>query len=216
MIKVIIADDHKIVLEGLLSLIELHKEISIIGTATNGKEVLRLLEDHEIDVVVLDIEMPEMDGIEATKIIRKQYPDIKILILTMYNTIGFIRKIAETGAHGYILKNKGKEELITAIHKVHAGGEYFGEDVTKTLIASMKNENVVGEIKLTKREIEVLKLIVDGKKTKEISEILIIAETTVNTHRKNIMQKLGINNTAGIVLFAVQQKIVTPSEFLFH
>lgn len=204
MIKVIIADDHKMVVEGLLSLIELHKEISVVGTATHGKEVLHLLENNEVDVVVLDIEMPVMDGVEATKIIRKQYPNIKILILTMYNTIGFIRKIAETGAHGYILKNKGTEELITAIHKVHNGGEYFGEDVTKTLIASIKNKNIAGEIKLTKREIEVLKLLVEGKTTKEISNILTIGGTTVSTHRKNLLAKTGISNTPGLVRFAVK------------
>jgi len=204
-IKVIIADDHKIVLEGLLSLIEPHKEISVIGKASQGLEVLSILKEKEVDVVVLDIEMPVMDGIETTKIIRKEYPDIKILILTMYNTIGFIRKIAETGAHGYILKNKGKEELIAAIYKVYEGGEYFGEDVTKTLIASMKTQNMAGEIRLTKREIEVLKLIVDGKKTKEISEILIIAETTVNTHRQNLLSKVGVSNTAGLVRFAIEK-----------
>jgi two-component system nitrate/nitrite response regulator NarL len=209
MIRVVIADDHKIVLEGLVSLIEANKNITIVGKATQGDEVLDILENKEVDVVVLDIEMPELDGIEATKIICEQYPKVKILILTMYNTIGFIRKIAETGAHGYILKNKGKEELIAAIHKVHAGGQYFGEDVTKILIASFKNAKMAGEIKLTKREVEVLKLIADEYTTPMISSKLHIASTTVETHRRNLIEKIGVSSTNGLVRYAVENGYIS-------
>ena len=204
MIKVIIADDHKIVLEGLVSLISPNNDIVIIGEANNGNEVLQILEKKETDVVVLDIDMPEMDGIEATKIIRKRYPKVKILILTMHSTIGFVRKIVETGANGYILKNKGKEELVSAIKALHAGGEYFGQDITKILISSLKQSNMAGEIKLTRREIEVLKLIADEFTTPMISEKLHIAPTTVETHRRNLIEKTGVATTNGLVRFAVE------------
>jgi two-component system nitrate/nitrite response regulator NarL len=205
MINIVIADDHKIVLEGLASLIESDKSIKIVGEAETGNQVLEILQKNDsIDLVVLDIEMPDMDGVETTRFIRKKFPDIKVLILTMYNKIGFIRKIIEAGAQGYILKNKGKEELLYAIHEIMGGNEYFGKDVSKALIDSMKNEKVEGEIKLTKREIQVLKFIADGKTTKEIADILIIGETTVNTHRKNLLAKTGYSNVAGLVRFAFE------------
>lgn len=209
MIRIVIADDHKIVLDGLISLIEPHENIEIVGEALDGNGVMSILQIKEVDVVVLDINMPEMNGVETTKLIREHYPSLKILILTMYNEIGFIRKIAEAGAHGYILKNKGKEELIYAIESVYNGEPYFGKEVTKTMISSMKGSDVVGEIKLTKREIDVLKLIADGKKTREIAEILVIAETTVNTHRQNLLAKTGASNSAALSRFAFKHGYIS-------
>ena len=209
MIKVIIADDHKIVLEGLSSLIEPEKEITTIGKALNGIEVMDILKENEADVVILDIEMPKMDGIETAKLIREQFPDVKILILTMYNEIGFIRKIAEAGAHGYILKNKGMEELITAIHAVFQDEEYFSEEVTKTMISSMRKKDMAGEVRLTKREKEVLPLIADGKTTKQISELLHIADTTVETHRRNLIEKTGVANSKALIRFAFENGYIS-------
>ncbi|MEM9687140.1 MAG: response regulator transcription factor [Bacteroidota bacterium] len=204
MIKIIIADDHEIVLEGLASLVQPKDGIKMVGLAKNGKEVLAILHEKEVDLVVLDIEMPEMDGIETTKVIREQFPHIKILILTMYNEIGFIRKIMETGAQGYILKNKGKEELVYAIQAIYDGEEYYGKEVSKTVISSMKNTNSVGEVKLTRREIEVLKRIAQGDTTPIISERLHIAHATVETHRRNLIEKTGVRNTKMLVKFAVE------------
>ncbi|WP_456438569.1 response regulator [Psychroserpens sp.] len=204
MINIVIADDHKIVLEGLSSLIALNNDMSVVGEAINGKEVLTILKAIKVDIVVLDIEMPEMNGVEAAKIIRKDYPEVKVLILTMYNEIGFIRKIAETGAHGYILKNRGKEELIEAILTVFEGGQYFGKEVTKTMFSGMKKEGMAGEIHLTKREKEILKLIADGYTTPKISQQLSIAPTTVETHRRNLIEKTGVPNTKGLVRFAIE------------
>lgn len=202
MTKIIIADDHKIVLEGLASLIKPKDGIEVAGEARNGQEVLDILHEKEVDLVVLDIEMPEMDGIETTTLIRERFPQVKILILTMYNEIGFIRKIIEAGAQGYILKNKGKEELVHAIQVIDKGEEYYGTEVSKTLIASMKNEKVVSEIRLTKRETEVLKLIAQGDTTPIISEKLFIAHSTVETHRRNLIEKTGVRNSKGLVRFA--------------
>lgn len=204
MIKVAIADDHKIVLEGLTSLIESEANIEVVGKALNGQKLLEVLKTITVDVVVVDIEMPIMNGIEATRSILKEYPTVKVLVLTMYNTIGFIRKIAETGAHGYILKNKGKEELVEAIETVYEGKKYYGEEVTKTLLNSFRQKDMAGEIHLTRREKEVLKLIAAGHTTKEISQKLNIAPTTVETHRRNLIEKTGVANTKALVNFAVK------------
>ncbi len=204
MINVVIADDHKIVLEGLSSLIALRDDITVVGEVLNGKSAINLLKTTQVDVVVLDIEMPVMNGVEAARIIRNDYPETKVLILTMYNDIGFIRKIAETGAQGYILKNRGKEELIEAILTVYDGGQYFGEEVTKTMFFGMRKENMAGEIRLTKREKEILKLIADGNTTPKISQHLNIAPTTVETHRRNLIEKTGVPNTKGLVRFAIE------------
>lgn len=204
MIKVIIADDHEIVLEGIASLVNPKDGIQVVGEAKNGHEVLQILGEKEADLVVLDIEMPGMDGIETTKIIRKQFPRVKILMLTMYNDINFIRKLIEIGANGYILKNKGKEELVYAVQAIYKGEEYYGDEVSKTLISSMKIKEVVDEIKLTKREVDVLKLIANGDTTRIISEKLYIAHSTVETHRRNLIEKTGAGNSKGLVKFALE------------
>lgn len=204
MIKVLIVDDHKIVLEGLSSLIAPKKNMMVVGEVLNGKEALEVLEKSKVDVAIVDIEMPEMNGVELTKVILKLYPDVKVLILTMYNTINFIRKIAEIGAHGYILKNKGKEELIDAILAVNEGKQYYGEEVTKTLVSSFKQKDMAGEVRLTKREKDVLKLIARGYTSRKISAELSIAQTTVETHRRNLIEKTGVLNTKSLVSFAVK------------
>ncbi len=204
MIKIIIADDHRIVLEGLSSLIELSNDIKIVGLANNGQEIIDLLNSQEVDIVVSDIEMPVMDGVKVTRLIRNQFPKVKVLILTMYSSIAFIRNILEIGAHGYILKNKGKEELIDAIKTIYDGGEYFGREIEKTLRESLKKENVFDIVKLTKREIDVLKLIAKGDTTPIISEKLFIAHSTVETHRRNLIEKTGVKNSKGLVKYAFE------------
>lgn len=204
MIKIIIADDHEIVVEGLLSLIKPEDGISVIGVANNGEEVIPLLENNSIDVAVLDINMPKMDGVEVTNYIRSKFPHIKILILTMYKDAKFIRRVLEVGAHGYILKNKGKEELVTAIKAVYEGDEYIGEDVKKALISSLRSNKVHGVIQFTKREKEVLKLIANGCSTPEIAKQLNRAESTISSHRKNLIEKTGVKNSKELIIFAIQ------------
>jgi DNA-binding NarL/FixJ family response regulator len=206
MIKVIIADDHKIMVDGIKSMLsDAEDDIKIVGYAYDGKEVLPLLKDREIDIAIIDIRMPNMDGIELTRYIKKHHPHIKILILSMHNEDGFIRRVIEAGADGYILKNKGKEELREAIEIINNGDSYFGDDIMKTIISGVRNNHVPDEIKLTKREIEVLKLIADGKTTPQISKQLFIAASTVETHRRNLIEKTGVENTKGLVKFAFQQ-----------
>ena len=183
-INILIADDHQIVIDGLSSLIKNEKHINVVAEAKDGKQVLDILEKVTINIAILDIEMPKLDGVQTTLKIKELYPDIKIIILTMYNKAELIKNIISAGADGYILKNKGKEELVKAINIINDGEEYFGDEVTKTLITDLKQKEKQEQlIRLTRREKEVLKLIADGKTTPQISKILFIAPPTVETHQ---------------------------------
>jgi len=208
MTRIIIADDHKIIIEGLTSLISPKDNITIVGTAKDGKEALELLEENDIDIAVLDIEMPKIDGLELTQKIKEKFSDVKILILTMHDEIGFIRKMIEAGVDGYILKNKGKEELIEAIKTLNDNKDYFGDDIKNTVMNSMRSKNVVGEIILTKKEIEVLKLIANGDTANIIAEKLFITKATVDTHRRNLIVKTGVRNSIELTRFAIKSGYV--------
>lgn len=207
MIKVVLADDHQIVIDGLKSLIDREKDICTVGEATNGVELLDKMIDKEVDVAVVDIDMPRMNGIDTTKEIKKRFPDVRVLILSMYNDHEYIKQLIATGASGYVLKNKGKEELVNAIRKVASGGEYLGEAVVKTLMEEMKKplrkENDQ-KIPLTKRETDVLKRIAEGNTTTQIAELLFIAPSTVETHRRNLIDKLGVANSPALIKFAIE------------
>jgi two-component system, NarL family, nitrate/nitrite response regulator NarL len=215
MINVILADDHQIVLDGLKSLLEREKEIRSVGEALNGIELLNLLKSRKADVAVIDIDMPLLNGIETTKEIRKLYPEMKILILSMYNEYEYVKRLIEAGASGYILKNKGKEELVNAIRRIAAGGQYLGDAVVKTLMDDwqrpVKKPNDQ-RVPLTKRETDVLKLIVEGNSTPQISDKLCIAHSTVETHRRNLIDKLGVANTKELIKHAIKNGYVKLSQ----
>ena len=157
-------------------------------------------------MVVLDIRMPELNGIETTKIIKKEYPNTKVLILTMYNQKDFIMQLMRVGASGYILKNKSSEELLMAIHNIHKGHSHYGLEILNTATSI---SNTTEEVNLTKREEEVLILIAEGQTTKEISAKLNIAEPTVNTHRRNLLQKLEVPNDKYLVRYAIKHGLVS-------
>jgi two-component system nitrate/nitrite response regulator NarL len=202
-LKILIADDHQIVIEGLKSLLIDQKHIQIMGEASNGKEAIEVLEKHEVDIAVLDISMPEMDGIEATKIIKKEYPEVKILILTMHDGSEFIRELIEIGANGYILKNRGKEEFVEALETIANGGEYLKGSVLKTLVEAVRKPKPKA-VQFTKREKDVLRLIADEHTTSEISAKLNIANSTVETHRRNLIEKTGVKSSLGLVRYAIE------------
>jgi two-component system, NarL family, nitrate/nitrite response regulator NarL len=214
MINVILADDHQIVLDGLKSLLEREKDICSVGEALNGIELLKLLEKIQADVAVIDIDMPLMNGIESTKEIKKLYPGVKVLILSMYNDNEYIKRLIEVGASGYILKNKGKEELVNAIRKIAAGGQYLGEEVVKALMDDLqkikKNQND-NKVPLTKRETEILELIANCNSTPQIADKLCIAHSTVETHRRNLIDKLGVANTKELIRFAIENGYIKSS-----
>jgi DNA-binding NarL/FixJ family response regulator len=198
--RILIADDHQIVIDGLKAILSGEPEINIISECKNGQEVLDYIERHDaIDVTILDINMPVMDGIECASVLKKTHPDLKILILTMHNDPLLIRKMMEVGADGFIFKNTGKKELLTALDMLMRGQTYFGQEVTQTLAKSFTKPKEIQTLQLTRREKEVLKLLFEGFTTPEIAEKLFISSHTVDSHRKNLLSKFGVKNTTSLL-----------------
>lgn len=212
-IKVLLADDHELILEGLKLLLAQDERVEIVGEAYDGQEVLdKLMGIPELDIVILDINMPKKDGIEVTKEIKATYPEIKVLILSMYNRKEFVRKLVEAGTDGYILKNAGKAELLKAITALAKGEPYYGQEITQTMMKAYQKSKIFDnpmDVNLSVREKEIVALIANEEATTaEIAEKLFISPHTVDTHRKNILSKLGVKNTAGIVKYAIQTGII--------
>ncbi len=210
--KVLLADDHKIFLDGLQALLEAQSEVEVLATAENGQVLLDKMKQHPAEVVLLDYNMPGMDGLECTRLLRERHPEAKVLVLSMHNTPGHIQKILKAGAHGYLLKNTGKEELLKAIATVKEGGVYYSAEVTETIMQGLQRKEAqatnyqIGS--LTEREKEVLILIAEERTSLEIAEELHISKHTVETHRKNLISKLQVRNVSGLVKYAVQQGLV--------
>ncbi|UHO40600.1 response regulator transcription factor [Chryseobacterium capnotolerans] len=211
MIKIIIADDHEIVLDGLELVIKNDPNIEIVGRALTGKDVISIVNTKNVDIVVLDINMPIMDGIETTKFLKKNHPEIKILILSMHEEISFIRNIFNAEANGYILKNKGKEELLAAINSIFNGKNYFSDEVNQSIYATLKSKDVAGEIRLTEKEKQVLAYIGDGFTGPEIADKLNIAKTTFETHKRNLLEKTGVRNSNALIKFAILNGYCNPN-----
>ena len=205
-INVLLTDDHQIIIDGLKSLLKNSDEIIVAAEANNGREALRILGLLSIDVLLMDIDMPVMNGIEALKEMRKQFRDVKVIILSMHNEAGMIKSLMSIGADGYVLKSCSQEELIGAIRKVASGQSYFSTDVTLALLkpANPEQKNEI----LTERETEILKLIAAGFSNKEIGDQLFISHRTVDTHRTNLMKKLDVSNIAGLISYAIKNGIV--------
>jgi len=212
-INVIIADDHKIFREGLIELLGKETQIHIDGDAGNGQELMDLLKNHDADLIIMDIDMGETSGIDLTAKIKEEYKDIKVLALSMHGDKNYIVKMLEAGANGYILKNAGKEEMLNAIRTVAGGNTYFSSQVSSKLLEELINPATAKRKKtegtpLTEREIEVLKLITEEYSNAEIAERLFISIRTVDTHRRNLLDKLGVRNTAGLVKYAIQHGLL--------
>jgi len=204
MIKVLIVDDQALIREGLSLMLSLYDEIQIVGQATNGEEALNFLKKEKADVILMDIRMPIMDGVEATKLIKDSYPNVKIIILTTFNEDEYILKGLKNGADGYILKDISSKELVDTIKSVHNGNMMFHGDVAKTLASAVvdkknaKKEEIFNS--LTARELEIAKLIGQGKSNKEISQILYITEGTVKNHVTKILDKLQLRDRTQLAL----------------
>jgi DNA-binding NarL/FixJ family response regulator len=210
-IRVLVVDDHQMFIQGIVAMFAEDEEIDIIDGCADGKAVLEQLQSVMADVVLLDINLPDMDGVDVCKKISALYPETKIIALTMYNEGSFITGMLKNGAKGYVLKNSDKNTLKEAIQTVYQGGSFFGEDVAQTLMQGMMPEKQRSRTKgpkLTRREKEILNLIVQEHTTHEIAEQLFISLNTVETHRKNLLQKLNVRNTAGLVRFAVENGLV--------
>lgn len=211
MIKVLLADDHEIITDGLKSILKNEDNIEVVATVSNGRDAVNYIEKNQVDIAVLDINMPIMTGIEATKLIKENAYETKVLILSMYDTMEFIDELIEAGCQGYILKNKGQEELVKAIHRVYSGKPYFGERVQERMLEQRMNSKIKSKqekVDLTRRELQVLQLIAQEFTTPEISEKLFIEESTVNTHRRNLISKLGVKSSLGLVSYAWKNGII--------
>ncbi|MCD4746246.1 MAG: response regulator transcription factor [Bacteroidales bacterium] len=213
-IKILIADDHQLIIDGIKSLINNVPQFDLIAEANNGKEAVKIAKLINPDIVLMDIDMPIMNGIEATEKIKSFNPEIKIIILSMHNEKGLVKKLIRLGADGYLLKNSDQNELIEAISKVASGQQYFSPEVTMSLLnketeikSSFKANSIISD--LTDREIEILKLIAQGYSNKEIGEKLFISHRTVDTHRTNLMKKINVSNIAGIIRFAIKNGFVS-------
>jgi len=209
MTRIFLVDDHQMVIDGISSILADVEEVKVVGTDSNGKEALEKMAVDAPDLILLDINMPEMDGIEVVNHLRENGDHTKVLILTMHNNAQFTKQLSALGVNGCILKNTGKSELLNAIKTIHQGEKYYGKAVTDNLLSSMeKTEKAVNKVKLTKREVQIVKLIANEMKTNEIADELSISTLTVETHRKNIVSKLKVKNAAGLVRFAFENGLV--------
>lgn len=208
MIKIILADDHQMIREGLSALLRDVEEVEIVKTASNGLEVLDFLKNETADLVLMDINMPEMDGIQTTEAIKKKHKDVKVLVLSMHNKEGFVKNAIEVGADGYILKNTGKKELLLAIEHINEGKTYFSQEVTKTLIKNMRVGQPEG-LKLSKKEKDILELLSNGNTTAEIAEKLIASQHTIETYRRNLLLKFEAKNVSELIKISMKEGFIS-------
>lgn len=210
--KILIADDHKIIADGIKSMLSDVSDIEVVATVYNGLQVLEILDITSVDLILLDIDMPEMNGIDCAKEVLKRYPDTKISILTMHYERSLIKSFIEMGVQGYMLKTIPKEEFIQAINSILNGSEYFNADITRALLKDEKTNRSTSGLHpvlslLSTREIEIIKLIAAGMTNSQIGEKLFISPRTADVHRTNIMKKIDVHNAAGLIRFAFQNNL---------
>lgn len=214
-IKVLLVDDHTIVRNGIRSLFDDLEDIEVIDEASDGVEALEKVKLLSPDILLIDIAMPRMTGLQATAVVSKSYPQTKSLILSMHDDEDYILKAVEVGASGYLLKDSSKDEVLRAIRTVAGGDRYFNSSVSKAIVNAylqkIRKTDTVGKeemIKLSKKEKGVLKLIVEGMNSRIIAEKLDLSIRTIDNHRANMMRKLGVKNAAELVKLAIERKLV--------
>lgn len=204
-INICIVDDHQIFLEGLTRLLEEVPHFHVLAKVTNAIDLIEELSE-DIDIILLDIEMPDINGIDIIKTLNKEYPSIQVLMVTMYNEPEIIKKAIKAGANGYVLKNADRGELIQAIEKMYKGENYYSPEVMQAVMNAFHPQP--GSSSLSGREVEIIRLIADQFTTREIAEHLHLSPYTVETHRKNILLKLGLKNTAGLIRYSLQRGLI--------
>ncbi len=204
-IRVMLVDDHPLVLEGIRSVLETYEHIEVVGAAENAKDGLKLALTTKPDVVLMDINMPDMNGIDAIEMFKDQLPTARLLMLSMHDSREYISTSTMYGASGYVLKDVSTSEIVAAIEKVAQGGTYFSTGVSQVLMGS--NEETTNSL-LTTREQSVLLLVAEGNSNKDVAAKLDISIRTVETHRKNIKKKLGISTTAGLTRYAISNGLL--------
>ena len=213
-ISILLADDHGLVRKGLRLLVESQEGMEVVGEAADGREAVRLAAVLRPDIAILDIAMPNLNGIEATAQIVKGAAEVRVIILSMHSDESYVVRALDAGARGYLLKDSAEEDLVQAIRTVAQGRPYFSPAISATLledyVRTLRQRGLTDSYELlTDREKEVLQLLAEGKSNKEVASLLNLSPYTVETHRTNMMQKLNLHNTAEIVLYAVRKKIIT-------
>ncbi len=208
-ISLFLVDDHEIFLDGLKGILDTSPELEVLGQARDGWDAWDWLQDHPVDLLVTDIHMPKMDGVELTEKIKAHRPDQKVLILSMYDDYSVIERIFDAEAEGYVLKNAGRDEFLKAIDRIHSGSAYYSQEVMQILMEERRSPTASPDISdiLTAREVEILTLICTELSTKEIAEKLFLSPRTVETHRKNILQKTGVKTLVGLVKLAFHYQL---------
>jgi two-component system response regulator NreC len=213
-LRVLLADDHGVVRKGLRFLLESEPDLEVVGEAADGRQAVDMTSQLRPDVVVMDIAMPRLNGIDATSQIVKQNPDVGVIMLSMYSDEEYLVRTLTAGAKGYLLKDSAETDLVSAVHSVRDGKPFFSPAITKTLlddyVRRLQQRGLADSYELlSDREREVLQLLAEGKTNKEVATIFNLSTHTVETHRTHIMQKLNLHNTAEIVLYAVRKKIIS-------
>lgn len=208
MIHLAIAEDHQSLIDGILLLLRYEEEINIVGTVNNGEDLLKLVDLKRPNTILMDIKMPKLDGIEATKKIKKKYPHIHILAFTMFDQTEAVEKMMQAGATGYILKSASLQEVLEALKKVSKGKQYIDTNLNTNALELEKTTKKTTKKKsiLTSRQIEIIELIALGKSTREIAEKLFIGVQTVETHRKNIIRVLGLRGKGELLRYSLEKK----------
>jgi len=210
-LRVLIADDQLLVRAGICELLKVLPELAVVGQASDGSEALRLIETHRPDLVLMDLAMPGMNGLEATVLAKKQFPHIKVIVLSDHASEEFVFRALRSGADGFVLKDDPVGELYTAIESVAKGGEHLSPQVTKKVILGYLQGQMGGKDvlkSLTPRQREVLQLIAEGKSTKDIARLLKVSVNTAKTHRQKLMEKLGVHEISGVVRYAVKLGLI--------
>jgi DNA-binding NarL/FixJ family response regulator len=211
MINVLLAENHLILRDGIKALLKDHPDIKIIAEASNGTEVQKMLVDSEVDLLILDINMPEMDGLKTAEYVKDNHKNIKVLVLSMLDQEKFVSKSLAAGALGYILKTTGKDELVNAIKMVAKGDPYISHKISASMIKNLNytfHSDKKIEVDLSPRELEILHLIADGLTNAEIADKIFTSKRTVESHRKNLIDKTGTKNTAALIKFALVNGIL--------
>jgi len=211
-IRILVADDHTLLRNGIRALLEDEQDIIIVGEAEDGREAVRLANQLKPNVVLMDIAMPLLNGLEATRQIKREHPEINVLVLTMYDHEEYYRQMLEVGASGYIIKRAAANELVSAIRAVYNGEAVLSPAITRLLLEDYLSRDIHGEDSdpnaLSSREREVLQLIAEGKTSREIAEILHLSVKTVQSHRTSLMQKLDLHDRGDLIKYAIQKKII--------
>lgn len=209
-IRVLIVDDHAILRDGIRSLLERQDGITVVGEASNGREALAGVEVLTPDIVLMDIAMPVMDGLEATCRLKQTHPEVRVLILTQHDNQEYVTPLLQAGASGYVLKRSGGREVVAAIRHVYEEGAFLEPGVARHLLRdyATSEDEVSDRPSLTEREHQVLELVVEGKSNKEIARALVISPKTVSVHRSNIMAKLGVRNSVELVRYVIEHNLL--------